>query len=105
MLDPETLKFIALGGGALCAVSTAPELIVTMVKKKEHVSPWIILRNTTLATGNSAWVVYGTATNQLPIQLFCSISATLTAALALRQLWLRIFTSPPTPKKEDEHGT
>ena len=98
--DPFTL--LGLTAGALCAVSTAPELILTL-RRTAPVSRWIVLRNGALATGNALWVLYALAGNHLPILIFCGINALLTGALTARQTSL---AAPiPTLGQTQEKGT
>lgn len=101
MADPVTITMVGLTAGALCAVSTMPELIVTL-RRTAPVSRWIVLRNVALATGNALWVVYALAGGHLPILIFCGINALMTGALAARQMRLVAPHTPPlsNPKKE-----
>ncbi|MFV2054642.1 hypothetical protein [Aliiroseovarius sp. YM-037] len=101
MVDPVTITMVGLTAGALCAVSTTPELIVTL-RRAGPVSRWIVLRNVALATGNALWVLYALAGGHMPILIFCGINALMTGALAARQMRLVVPHTPllSNPKKE-----
>lgn len=102
MVDFNIVTVMGLTAGALCAVSTTPELILTM-RRDAPISRWLILRNAALTTGNALWVLYALASAQLPILIFCGINAVLTGALTLRQTRLVApITLPNHPRKKEE---
>ncbi|MEZ5768512.1 MAG: hypothetical protein R3D80_13185 [Paracoccaceae bacterium] len=87
----DTIAILGFASGALAASSTLPENIATLRgKARKARSPrqrlrMKILRNATLSTANGGWVLYGTMSEQLPIQLFCGTTFVLAGALAFQQ--------------------